>query len=512
MSHDHPSDELLVIFSEDPTALPSRDAIVEHLSDCLECRQQVADYRAIEAALREKETWSIAADREEESAQEEVALEARIAREDADAERILRPFLETPYRFAASNVPQKKRFHTGGVVRLLCRTAYDECDREPLFAIYLAEAATFIAEALPDNYYPAEAVNDFRGMAWKEYSTACRYVGRFDEGLEALQRAERAYRRLPFPTPGVSSVSLGRAGVLWQLQRYDDALQEVQKAARGFLSYGDNARYLDAKQVEAVILHRQGNLGAACATYESMYEAAENMNDPELLARAARNLGVTATERGDLGTACKYLIIALQAYEALDQHAMVLQIRWRIGVLTLTAGNFKEAVRRLRQADAEFEAAGMMSMAAWAKLDLAEALLMTGETEEVKILCESLLTHFHAVDMLSIDIYLRDCYARRTVARVSELAQKLDSSRQHLTRIIRQHFGKRLCDVICAKQLAYAAQLLRYPHLTVDDIGGAAAFGHRSTFYRTFKEHFGMTPNEYRPKATGCNWTGFPPI
>jgi hypothetical protein len=43
----------------------------------------------------------------------------------------------------------------------------------------------------------------------------------------------------------------------------------------------------------------------------------------------------------------------------------------------------------------------MLSMAASAKLDLAEALLMTGKTDEVKTLCESLVAHFRAANMLS---------------------------------------------------------------------------------------------------------------
>jgi AraC-like DNA-binding protein len=97
-----------------------------------------------------------------------------------------------------------------------------------------------------------------------------------------------------------------------------------------------------------------------------------------------------------------------------------------------------------------------------------------------------------------IDIYLKDCYARRTPARASELAAKLDVNRQHLGRVIRRLFGKPLSEVLCTKQLDYAARLLRHRRLRVDDIGQAAAFGHRSTFYRVFKERFGMTPDEYR--------------
>src|SRR5436305_2078586 len=117
MPHDHPSDEMLVLYSEDPAALPEHEGVGEHLSGCPVCRKKVAGYRVIEAALRQKETW-IAAGPVEDEAQEEIALEARRAREDADAERVLRPFLETPYCFAAANILQKKRFHTGGVVRL----------------------------------------------------------------------------------------------------------------------------------------------------------------------------------------------------------------------------------------------------------------------------------------------------------------------------------------------------------------------------------------------------------
>ena len=98
-----------------------------------------------------------------------------------------------------------------------------------------------------------------------------------------------------------------------------------------------------------------------------------------------------------------------------------------------------------------------------------------------------------------IDRYLRECYAKRTVARVSELAQLLDAPRTYLSKIIPQLFGKSLGVLLREKQLAEAKRLLELVDpLGMDDIAAASAFGHRSTFYRVFRAAFGMTPAEYR--------------
>ena len=100
-----------------------------------------------------------------------------------------------------------------------------------------------------------------------------------------------------------------------------------------------------------------------------------------------------------------------------------------------------------------------------------------------------------------IDRYLRDCYAQRTVARVSELAQLLDAPRPYLSKVIPQLFGKSLGTVLREKQLAEAARLLTVASpLRLEEIASASAFGHRSTFFRVFRQAFGMTPGEYRSR------------
>ena len=129
-----------------------------------------------------------------------------------------------------ANITRRRRFHTGGVVRRLCERAWEECQREPRFASVLAETAAAIAGALPDDYYPSDAVNELRGRAWKEYSTACRYRGDFTSGFDALVRAERAYRRLIDPDVHLASVDMARAAMLFEQQRYQEALPCARKS------------------------------------------------------------------------------------------------------------------------------------------------------------------------------------------------------------------------------------------------------------------------------------------
>lgn len=100
---------------------------------------------------------------------------------------------------------------------------------------------------------------------------------------------------------------------------------------------------------------------------------------------------------------------------------------------------------------------------------------------------------------LAIDLYLRDCYARRSVARVSELAELLGVPRAYLSRVVAQLFGRPLSAILREKQLAEAKRLLTdVAPLTHSEIAAASGFGHRSTFYRVFREAAGMTPGEYQ--------------
>jgi len=100
------------------------------------------------------------------------------------------------------------------------------------------------------------------------------------------------------------------------------------------------------------------------------------------------------------------------------------------------------------------------------------------------------------------EMYVADCCKGRTVARVSELADLMGTTRPAVSRLVLQLFGRPLRDILRERQLAYAAHLLTTTPLPVVEVGKAAAFGHATTFFRVFRKHFGMTPEEYRVNGT----------
>jgi AraC-like DNA-binding protein len=100
------------------------------------------------------------------------------------------------------------------------------------------------------------------------------------------------------------------------------------------------------------------------------------------------------------------------------------------------------------------------------------------------------------------DLYLEECYARRTAARVSELAQQLELTREHVTRTVSDSLGMSLLEFLRARQLRRAQHLLRTTSLSTVQIAAASGFGTTPAFYRSFKAAFRMTPGQYRSQIT----------
>jgi AraC-like DNA-binding protein len=105
----------------------------------------------------------------------------------------------------------------------------------------------------------------------------------------------------------------------------------------------------------------------------------------------------------------------------------------------------------------------------------------------------------------AFELYLEDCYARRTAARVSECADYLGISRPHLSRATRRVAGQTAREYLRGRQLAHAKRLLAAsPYATTEQIALASAFGTRRTFERIFRHAFGLSPDAYRDEITKC--------
>ena len=74
----------------------------------------------------------------------------------------------------------------------------------------------------------------------------------------------------------------------------------------------------------------------------------------------------------------------------------------------------------------------------------------------------------------------------------------LGVTHRYLSRVATQIVGTTLRDFLRAKQLGYAETLLRTTPLTVAQIAVRSGFGTETTFYRCFREAYGMTPAQFR--------------
>src|ERR1044072_4770639 len=168
MRSEHLSDEEVIAFCDDPTAVEGAAA---HVAACPQCTQRVEYQRRLLASGGLN--YELAEGLAEELA-ELLDFDDRLAIEDAEAERLLGPFTGSPKLFSKSNILRRPQFFTGGVIRKLCKLAGEWCYKNPTYALQLADVAKTIGEALPDDYYPGNMISEYRGDAYKEYSTACR--------------------------------------------------------------------------------------------------------------------------------------------------------------------------------------------------------------------------------------------------------------------------------------------------------------------------------------------------
>ena len=417
---EHYDESVLHEYLDDPASRPDRKAIEAHLAACLRCRATLDELRDFEQALSSTSMWELAdATRWMYDAPEEFRSTAEmLLTEDTSAEMELESYLASPAAFRRANIAALPLFHTAGAVRLLCKTARELRERQPMFALNVADAAAAITEQLSPARYPAVLLEDLRGSAWLERANVLRYLGRFPEALDALDLAERAFARTPVAPFSIALVRYLRSIVFSETDRHDEALVLARQAARVFRQFGEDDRYVHAKIVEASILYFQHHYRQARELFLSMVRLAKNLGEATTLASLYQNLANCALQLDDLDEAADYFSRALSLYEALGLETERIRTRWNIGRLQIASGAVDAGMARLREARRELEQIGARSDAALAALDLVEALLASGgehHAREAIELCTGLVESFFEVGMtgsaMTALAYLREAVA-----------------------------------------------------------------------------------------------------
>jgi tetratricopeptide (TPR) repeat protein len=416
---DHiPEGELAIhAFHPNTVAAERRAQIEAHVAVCDSCRTTADFFAVAEGDLKDSDVWEASAGSATRDAL--FAYAARVAGEDAEADDLLKPLFAHPAKAAWTNLAAQKRFLTGGVVRRLTAHAHSICEDIPLDALTFADAAISVAEALADDLYPANAVYELRGTAWKERANASMLLGDCVDAHASLTRAERAYNKLSFPSLGLAIVTLVRAAVFYQQQQFHEAAMLAAQAEQAFAHLGEDDRRMAALFLQASIAFETQDLSEAMTLFHRLIEYGEGMNHLVWIARGSYAIGDCEVGRGNLAAAGAHYQKALAILRKTGPSTDRVRTEWGIARVFLRSGKYEEAIRRLGQVVTEFEARSMVTDAALADLDRADALLALGQTKQVAELATRLFRVFTEAGMLTSALtaiaYIKEAAAAGTL-------------------------------------------------------------------------------------------------
>lgn len=433
----HPNDELLSAYALDPSSVEEAGELEAHLLRCGPCRRRLDEFCEIEALLAQPESWV-----EDEPARAPLALSAKAARnrrEDAEAEELLAPMLERflagrSALFVYKDIASKPEFHTGGVVRKLADAADKASYSVPRRALILAETASAIVGMLSRTTYTAVDIAALRGLSWKQQANANRHLGRFNEALYALDRAEGAYRELPYPDLDLASVTFIRATLYAEQQAYELAAQLAEESSAAFARLRDSELYYRSRHLQGWIAFEQRHLGEAQPIFDAVFAHGEATGDLTWIARGAQGLGNCYLERRDFTNAAHYLHRSMVAFRELGIAVAEIRSRWGLALLVQRDGRHRMAIQRLRAVRNEFATLGSVSDAALVTLDIMETYLLMGQPREVRQTAGNIVKLFKEAGMVT-GALTAAAYLKQAAAMSSVTPGLIDYIRRYLRRV-----------------------------------------------------------------------------
>jgi tetratricopeptide (TPR) repeat protein len=347
-------------------------------------------------------------------------------------ERILR---ETP-RAEWPRLAENPALCNGGVLDRMSKQIGVWTESDPQRSLALAVVATTIADELPADAYPAVVMSQIRANAWKDRASALRYLGRYEESLDAIQRAEAVLSPFATVAHDRAIVRFLKATILQQIDRFDESEALLDACASVFFDHGDLKRYVYCGIARGNLLYRQHRYAAAREAYAMLLDAVRTTGDAESEARLLNNLGCCAIHLNDLPSADLHLSAASARFRELGHDVEAIRNEMSAGRLLIATGHVRLGIETLKAAREQFLAHRLVEEAGRCGLDVAGALLDMARESEARELTTRIAGEFenaglspHAVNAMG---YLRKQFeaqiaTRATVYHVRDYLDSLQS-------------------------------------------------------------------------------------
>ena len=387
--------------------------IESHVSACEPCSTRVGGHRAVVDALRTAEVWDEQAPAPRQFVLDVVAFAERAKKEEDRARTLCDEILTGPSSWWPQRLRKATDAQTAGMVKELLERMRQMLQSSPSAALQVTALAIDVAHGLDIAQYPCDYVVKLRAQAFRDHAYVLSFMGRFPDALDFAERSKRLFEQVPLPEYDLARLALVKASILRSTDRVPEAIQLARGAAETFRRYGDMGRWVSARIYEAASTYQSGAISEALAIWQSLEN--EPVIDSAGRVTLIHNIGLCYQQLGQLDIAATYLKRSAEECALLGMDTEATRSRWNLGQTLVAAGRPKDAVPMLRQAWREFENYDMVADAALAALQLAEAMLLTGDTSEVAAICRDLIARFTAAGMTSRAItalsFLREAVA-----------------------------------------------------------------------------------------------------
>jgi len=287
--------------------------------------------------------------------------------------------------------------------------------RKPREALAIANLSASIAESLPPSQYPPVVLAQLRANAWKDRASTLRYLGRYEEAIEAAERGEESLSSFAGLGHDRAIVRLVKGMALAQLERFDEAHAVLSECRSVFRDHGDIKRYVQAGLAEANTLYRATRHAQSASLLQDLLGDAVDAGDLESQARIHNNLGFCAIHLADYAKANIHFSEAVAKFTDLGFTAEVPRTERGAGLVLIARGQITTGLARLRQARRAFSEYGMIEEAGLCALSIAAVLIERRDYTEARLLTRTVADEFTAAGL-----------DERAITAVNELCDAID--------------------------------------------------------------------------------------
>jgi tetratricopeptide (TPR) repeat protein len=407
-----------------------RALLKEHLANCDECEALAEEFRRAFAQLQHRDFMGYYAvpDGDREALRAALFAEAdHVAEESFSADAFVRDLLARPLGTWDAWFERQPERRTSWVARRLFEEVEVELNRRPEHALHLIGVAERIASFLSD-----VECRSILGDVWKHRSNALRHLGQYEKALDAAALAESFHASLVTGEFDLAQAQHARAGILFKMTRYADALEVLAAATATLRNYGASVPLAKTIMLDAAIRIEEGDVSTAQERWREVLPILERLGDEVEQARVLANLAECNLRLGAYDQAMADAQRSVVRYRKLHMEMESIRSEWTIGMVHLARGESEDGLGVLENAAAAFESLSMSADAGFVKLDICEELLRRTEWTEAEVTARGLASLFVAARVTTASAKALD-FLRRSVENRQATAETVRYVREYVT-------------------------------------------------------------------------------